>query len=334
MIAVIFLFDQENKLNGQNVRSTKILKSLDSSDIEYKVFFGYEGVENILYSDVKFEHIYMENGTLPCFYISKKLSFRFMFSNVYNLLAEKSNGKTVLFYRDVHWLFYRERGWRKFLKHIVLKNMFHLELMKIKKSKVNVCLPSLKMNKYIKIKSELALEFFPGFDDFKNHRLSNADCEIKLVYSGNINCHQYDIRRLLAVIKDKKMFSIDIFCPASSFQKFNKEYGEYKKEENINFYFDQTMKNTNKKWHFFMDFRESDEYLDFSMPLKIFEALSINLPIISNGRGVYVDYIQNNSCGLKVSLDDIEIIRRAKFESFEPLVSSLSWSKKLGNLIQ
>lgn len=283
---IIFLFKKINKLNGQNIRSKRIAENTNNNllyinQISFKILFK------------KYDLIYIENSTFPFF-----LSANPYRSLIIAIFMFKNRKKIHLFYRDVHWKFNMKKNSGRF-KTLVLYIFFQIELLFFKCSAYKYYLPSLKMNNFVEFKN--FNEFHPRCSKFKNNRSYSS--QITLAYSGNINEAQYDIHKLINNAINNKIY-LDIYCPKSSFQN-NPKYADYHMSEYIKFIFDEDFYYSDKNYSYFLDTRNKNDYLDFSMPLKIFDAISKNIPIItSNPDTEYSNYIINNNLGF--ACNDIE----------------------------
>lgn len=307
-----------NKLNGQNIRSKRIIENTNNdflyiNEISFKNLFK------------KYDLLYIENSTLPFF-----LSINPYYSLIIILFMLKNRKIVHLFYRDIHWKFNMKKNSGR-LKTFLLRGFFYIELKFFRYSAYKFYLPSLQMNDFLKFKH--FNEFHPRCSKFKDNRSYSPITN--LVYSGNINQTQYDIHDLIMKAIENKIY-LDIYCPLLSFQNHTK-YADYTNNKYIKFIFDEDFYYSDKNYSYFFDARNQNNYLNFSMPLKIFDAISKNIPIItSNPDTEYGKYIVKNNLGFACNdIDDcFDILQRkpGELKNFQKHVDGHSWDVFLSNL--
>ena len=237
------------------------------------------------------------------------------------------------FYRDAHWRFNRKS--RSLSQWLLTryKTAFHqLECRQLNSSNCIIALPSLDMSGIVFADRDNVITGYPGFDKFVNKRKSSFGKQISLLYSGAINSDQYDISALIAFVSSNSdTLSLDVIT--SSIVE-GKELSE--KHPQIKFHFNSVgIASIDKEWDFFVDLRESNEYLSFSMPLKIFEAISCNLPVITKPGTSFANFVDTNDYGILIdSLEELMTSGDSVFGTFEPQVVHGSWRNRIKAMIR
>ena len=330
-VAIVILYDLSSKKTGTNIRPKKIIESCrDFADI----YVGFDEVKEMIAKQKHYESIYVECSTHPYMLRGGRLPiFKYLFRNIFSELSQLSRNKCVVFYRDAHWRFSRKsRSFRQWIL-IRYKTVFHqLECRQLDFSDCIIALPSLDMGDIVFSGRSNVISGSPGFDTFVNKRKSSCGEQISLLYSGAINSDQYDISGLIEFVScNSDKLSLDVIT--SSIVEGKELSAKYPQ---IKFHFNPVgIASIDKEWDFFVDYRESNEYLSFSMPLKIFEAISCNLPVITTSGTSYGNFVDANSYGILVdSLEELITAGDSVFSCFEPQVVDGSWRSRIKAMIR
>ena len=97
--------------------------------------------------------------------------------------------------------------------------------------------------------------------------------------------------------------------------------------------------------HLFLNFRKAHPYLDFCMPVKIFEAISFKLPIITNANNSVADLVEKydigwligNASQLSEIIECLVADRSESYKKYENLDFALkdnTWNIRASRIIE
>lgn len=306
ILYITFVDFQEQK-SGSSVRPKKIydafleegynislLTGLQNRKVErWKNCFSY-------YKSIKkgkFDFCYVEPPAGPIFNLCDHL-----------LLLYISKIKKIpigIFYRDAYWKFadwYQLKG----LKRFIINTMHKFDWMIIKKTCKKVYFPTKTMGDLFDFKDKEALP--PGCELLSVNNNTNKDIEI--VYVGGVS-EEYGGKLLLETLdkvnKDKKII-LHLVCRKEEIDKL----GKYENKPWLNVYHasGKELKNIYSKANLAIIPRKIDFYMDFAMPVKLFEYISYELPIVATNCKEVAKFIKDNKIGL-VTDDNVESLYEA-----------------------
>lgn len=325
--AIVFLFPNDSTTTGPMVRS-KLIKQSFFGDAE--VFYGLDSVRTILKGMHKYDKIYLECSTQPHFILGGTRNFlTYLLINIFKELDKKCS-EMVIFYRDTHWNYFRksDSALKKIYK-ILMRPFFLLELKKLKGSNAKIAVPDTGMLQAWFSQDRL-VEFIPGCATFLDRRIEKRDPKnIKLVYIGNTKSSQYNIEPLLKFLENHTHMELDIVTTKNP--ELEARTSELK-NVSIKYGF-EGLKSVGKSWDYFVDYRVKDPYLSFSMPLKIFEAVSMNLPVICPKGTKYGNFVEEFSLGACFANEEelLKILNGSTFNSFDVYVQTHSWRSRVND---
>lgn len=286
----------ENPKSGSQLRPLEMLKSFETfcqnngfeliviagnsseRSIHWKTFLKSGKLENTLFC-------YSENQTIPLWltdkgHIPKKpLIDLFIFREL-----NRRKIPIGLFYRDVYWKFdelYPLKG----LKKAIMRAIYKLEERFYSKYLQTLFLPSESMGKYVDIEVE-KVSLPPGGRIIETPYSERMKASVG-IYVGGINNVDYGLSSLLKsyeiVNREEVISELKIVCREDEYANLS---SEFKKEfersyievlhisgQSLNEYYSQ------------VDFafipRKKSTYNDFSVPVKLVEYLSAQLPVVA-----------------------------------------------------
>lgn len=252
------------------------------------------------------EYMYVESANIPMCISNKKHWKIGLFSDLITFYLLSKEMKTGMFYRDAHWRYPDYFESTGMIKGSILKILFYIEFIFIKKIFDYIFIPSdefAKLLPNVKGKAKY-IELPPGVDDGCKNRFSEELNHIKLLYSGNItNNGTYDIGKILKEMPKKEFKDVTfvINTPENSWRQYeNKKFIIDKLNVIIRHYTYEEM--------VYGDFEEFFNvaviYLSLpesihkaAMPIKLFQYIGMGLPVIGCGKSAYGDFIKKNDIG-------------------------------------
>ena len=247
---------------------------------------------------------YMENQTIPFWltdegHIPKK---PFIDREVMKFLKSKAVPVGV-FYRDVYWKFdelYPLKG----IKKSVMKSIYRMEEKFYEKYCDVIFLPSDAMGRYVNIqKPKVALPPGGKERDLSERKASSSQKSIGL-YVGGINNEDYGLFLLLDALeianKEEKVCELTVVCRKDEYDGLDETKKDRLQEMDI------TVKHVSgealNELYQEVDFafipRYKSTYNDFSVPVKLVEYLSNELPIVATSCEAQAEIIKTGQYGI------------------------------------
>lgn len=301
-VLYITFVDFNEQKSGSSVRPKKIydafleegydvtlLTGLQTRKLERwkRCFFYYRNIRKRTY-----DFCYVEPPAGPIFNLSDHL-----------LLLYISKAKKIpigLFYRDAYWKFadwYQLKG----IKRFVINIMHKFDWIIIKKTCKRIFFPTKTMGDLFDFYDKKALP--PGCELITVEKKSNKDVE--LIYVGGLS-EEYGGKLLLEVLEkvnQKRKINLHLVCRKEESSLLEL----YKDKPWLNVYHSsgQELKDIYSKVNLAIIPRKIDFYMDFAMPVKLFEYISYELPIVATNCKEVANFINNNKIGVVVE-DNIE----------------------------
>ena len=191
-----------------------------------------------------------------------------------------------------------------FVKRKIALAMFQYDLQKYRKYVDVLYLPSERMKKYVDIPiTYRALP--PGCQDMRafGGKQGEKGKGLNLFYVGGVG-KLYNLTKLLQVVKKLEFVKLVICCRQDEWRIRKKEYDSYLNEritvvhesgDELEQYYD----NADICSLFF----ESEEYRSFAMPIKLFEYLGHQKPIIATRETAAGEFVYENEVGWSIEYD-------------------------------
>ncbi len=320
-----------NYPSGSQIRPLRMIEAFKNIGYDVDVVMGYgkerknqiDKIKENIKNGVKYDFLYAENSTSPSLLTEKNhlplyplMDFRFM------QFCKKNNIKIGLFYRDIYWNF------RIFMKNLPIWKRFLLycfhkyDIYWYKKMLDILYLPSIEMIKYMPDKFKCKIEPLPPAIDYHNKKYINDEfgCDknkkISIFYVGGIG-EFYNLKLFCKIVSKFKNLEFVLCCRKNEWESVKNEYLEYMKTNHNIKIIHESGENL-KKYYQNADiaclFLKPYVYLNFAIPIKLFEYLSYKKPIISTANTENGRFIYKNKVGWA-----IEYSEKALFKFFEEL---------------
>lgn len=299
--------------SGSSLRPQMMLEAFENIGyrVDYVMGYGEERKKAIgkikqnIKDGIKYEFMYAENATTPTLLTEKDHFPRYPFLDFDFFAFCKKNGiKIGLFYRDIYWKFPIYKESVPFVKRVIALAMFQYDLKKYRKYVDILYLPSERMKKYVDIPiTYRALP--PGCQDIRvfGEKHEEKRKELNLFYVGGVG-KIYDLTKLLQVVKKLEFVKLVICCRQDEWRIRKKEYDSYLNER-----ITVVHKSGNELEQYYDNadicslFFESEEYRSFAMPIKLFEYLGHQKPIIATRETAAGDFVFENEVGWSIEYD-------------------------------
>lgn len=305
----------KERLSGTNLRPTLLREAFEELgyDVEFVSGDGKERKKKIkeikekIKNGIKYEFLYSESSTMPTLLTEKNHIPKFVFLD-FNFFSfcKKNNIKIGLFYRDIHWNFSQYKV--SYFKKKIARIFYIYDLFVYNKLVDILFLPSLKMKDYIPINLKMKIyENFPGSN--KEPLKFSEHSKLNLIYIGGTG-KLYNYELILETVNNNcDYFNLSI---TTRKEEYLKNYGEkkiYNKNIRINF------SNTKKLDTFDIGilYLEPIAYWEFAVPLKLFDYIALNIPILGVKNTFVGKFIEENDIGWAIEYNKEELEKKLLF---------------------
>ena len=306
-----------NAKSASGIRPLKMLEAFKQLGCNVDVIAGYsnerkkaiKSVKNKIKSGTKYDFIYSESSTMPTILsdphhmpIAPLLDFNFF------KFCKKHEIKVGLFYRDIYWLFdeiYKE-GINPF-KAVVAKIAYRFDLMMYDKTVEKLYLPTEEMGKYIPIVNRSKFAVLPpghvGHIEVDSAKIEDIG-RIKLFYVGGILSNHYQMHKLFQVVNDIPNINLTVCTREEEWLAVEHEYPKLNGNIKIIHESGSDMEKHLLECDVALLFIKPQEYWEFSAPVKIYEYLGFEKPIIAS-KGTFAGvFVEENNIGWCVKYDE------------------------------
>lgn len=303
-----------NRKSASNIRPLKMINAFKDNGYIVDVVIGYakdrkkqiKQIKNNIRNGIKYDFLYSESSTMPTLLTETHhlpthpfLDFSFI------KYCKKQGLKIGLFYRDMHWKFNKYKKSVPLLKRIFAVIFYKFDLYKYRGVLNYLYLPSIQLKQYLpqknKENTKYVIDILPPGCDIKktsNETINVRNKGLNIFYVGGISEEVYNFEELFRALQEDSNIKFTVCCRENDWKKIQKQYSKYL-NKNINIVH-AGVEELDKYY------READvcsllfkehEYMKIAMPVKMFEYISYNKPIIATNGTIAGDFVQKNDIG-------------------------------------
>ena len=298
----------KNAISGSSKRPLKMIEAFKEIGYTVDIVMGYgkerkkqiSQIKKNIKNGMKYDFMYSESSTMPTLLTEKNhlpvhpfLDFNFI------KYCKKNGIKIGLFYRDIYWKFSFYKKILPIWQKIITIPLYKYDLYKYKRLLDILYLPSEEMKQMLprKLKNIRIEELPPGCEKKEILIEKKNNIGLNIFYVGGISEDVYNFEELFEVIKKEEKINLKICCRENDWEKVKENY-KYYKNDNIQIVHlsGEELNECYKEADICSLIFKENEYRKFAMPIKMFEYLSYNKPIIATegtaaGRFVKENYI-------------------------------------------
>lgn len=337
--------------SGSRVRPLHLLAAFQELGYAVTVVAGngterYAAIQTIRDAVTKgerFAFLYAEPPNAPLLWLNRQQPHRFQEYSFWRWC--RAQGIPVgLFYRDVHWRFAQFKVVTAWRKRAVLRPLYWVDWLSYYGCVDHLFLPSLAMAAHLPTRwpATRLSALPPGCISapLPADKAATAGAPLKLFYVGGIQPPLYDLRPMFAAVAALSGVQLTVCCRLEEWAAARADYGPFDAtkiqiihahgEALAAYYTDADL---------FGLFWQPSAYLDFAMPVKVFEALGYGVPLVttagtetarfvaSEGIGWVVDS-QEALCTLLVRLRDERALVTAKQRQLAVVRQRHTWQAR------
>ena len=300
-----------NRKSGSNIRPYKMIQAFKNIGYSVDVVMGYgkerqqsiDEIENNILNGIKYDFLYSESSTMPTLLTEKHhipthpfLDFAFF------RFCKKRNIKIALFYRDIHWKFpLYAKSVSKYKRHIAIC-FYKYDLYMYNKLLDIMYIPSQSFKKYIEDDIRIRIELLPPGAEVKNIIKNKfKDNIFHIFYVGGMQKDIYYFPILVKTVSQMHNVVLTICTRENEWENSKKEYQKYL---NDNIKIVHTSGDGLTRYYEEADvcslFIEPTDYMSMSIPIKTFEYISYQKPIICVKKTEVANFVEKNNIGFSV----------------------------------
>ena len=297
--------------SGSQVRLNRMIEGFKSIGYEVNIISGFVGERREAIRNVKekfnqgctCDFLYSECSTFPTLVakgnlISPNLDFGF-----FNW-CKKNSIPVGLFYRDVYWRFDLYKVSLPWFKRTIMIPFYWYDWLNYFKVIDHLFIPSLKMKDALPSKwpEDKLSALSPGcrINNLSGNSLKKIEFNdhLNLIYVGGVVPPLYDLRLLFHALRELNGISLTICCRESEWNKVKSYYAPFDDNKiNIVHVYGDELVTYYKNADLFVLIRQNNPYLNFAMPVKVFEALGHCVPIITTSGTETARFIRQEDIG-------------------------------------
>ncbi len=344
--------------SGSQVRPYKMIKAFEAIGYKVEPVVGYGGqrrkainrIKREVKQGKKYDFIYSESSTMPTLLTEVHHYPTYPFLDFGFFKWAKRNSIPIgLFYRDIYWKFSMYANEVSWIKRAVSIPMHKYDWRNYKRLLTHLFLPAVKMQEVLPSEWNAGISALPPACDLKSNikeRIRTTNSKLSLFYVGGVVPPGYDLRPLFQTIKGLEGIHLTLCCREQEWEAMSNLY--YPLEKNIveiihvsgsalQAYYEES--------DVFVMLRSPHQYLDFAMPVKVFETLGYGVPILTLDGTEAARFIKQENIGWVVrsveeASDLLEYLRdhREDIDAMKQRVSEVrlrhTWEERARQVVQ
>lgn len=310
--------------SASGIRPQRMLQAFKDLGYKVDIVSGYavernEAIKKIkknISNGVRYDFVYAESSTMPTVLTERNHipTHPFMDWRFFSLLKRK-NIPIGLFYRDIYWIFDNYGKDLNPLKSRLAKMAYYFDLWVYEKTLSKLYLPSLKMGDYVPLINKSKFSALPPGHENTIIKKKSVNQKIKLFYVGGISGH-YQLHLLFEVLADFPEIEFTLCTRDVEWSSVNDEYPKVARNVNIIHKSGVGMKNYLQDCDIAIVYVKPHEYWEFASPVKLYEYLGFQKPILASSGTLAGDFVEQNKIGWSIPYEKSSII-----EFFNKIIS-------------
>ena len=323
--------------SASGIRPLKMLKAFSDLGYTVDVVSGYTSERLKRMTDIRrkisqgqrYEFIYAESSTQPTTLTDRHhLPLHPWMDASFFFFCKKNNIPAGLFYRDIYWRF---DGYGKNLhpiKSIGAKLAYRFDLLTYKHALTKLYLPSMEMGRHVPmVPPELFEALPPGHDQSAliNSTLPHSLHEIiRLFYVGGMSNH-YQMHKLFAVVNRLQKVRLTVCTREAEWQAVRDQYGKLEPNIRVVHEFGEAMQARLQACDVAILFVKPGEYWEFAAPVKLYEYIGHQKPILASQGTLAGKFVQDNGIGWSLPYEEqaLESFLNALIHDTQPMTDVL-----------
>ncbi|ENM1946004.1 glycosyltransferase [Citrobacter braakii] len=309
----------ENAKSASGIRPVRMLNAFRKLGCSVDLVTGYAVERKECIKDIKinirkgkrYDFVYSESSTMPTILTEEHhLPTHPMCDWFFFRFCKKNNIPIGLFYRDIYWLFEDYGKNLNPMKAVAAKLAYKFDLWVYQKMLTKLYLPSIEMGAYIpSVSPSIFSALPPGHmaDEIKNEVIPDlSERKLKLFYVGGMSKH-YQMHKLFEAVREMPIIELIICTRKDEWLAVKNQYPGLTPNIQILHLSGKDMEDKLASADIALLFIEPYEYWDFASPVKLYEYLGFQKPVIVSKDTLAGKFVENNGIGWTIPYDAQEM---------------------------
>lgn len=295
---------------GSRVRPHRMIQAFRKLGYEVVEVVGYgrerrriaRQVARDISNGRRFAFAYSESHTLPTLLTESHHLPTFPLLDFGFLARLKDAGTPIgLFYRDVYWRSEHFRDAYEAHKRAVMTFGYRYDWLRYRGLVDHLFLPSLGMQRELPSEwpSERLSALPPGLESHESAngtKSKEVSAPLSLIYVGGVTPPLYDLTPLFDFMKGCRGITLSVCCRKEEWESVGRFYN-VPEGTSIVHAVGRELEEQYSRADVAVIVRAPHPYLDFAMPVKLFEALGFGLPVIASGNTEAARFVRREDVG-------------------------------------
>jgi glycosyltransferase involved in cell wall biosynthesis len=301
--------------SGSRVRPLRLLDAFRAIGYEVTLVAGdgaerhaaMAGVRAQVAAGKRFAFLYAEPPNAPLLWLNRQQPHRLQDFSLWRWC--QAQGIPVgLFYRDVHWRFEQYRAVTSWQKRAALIPLYWVDWLSYGLYVDHLFLPSLGMAAHLPTRCTISPGTGPAVGGPQSESpLGQAAAKahekpLRLFYVGGVQPPLYDLKPMFAAIEALAGVVLTVCCRPTEWAAVQEYYTPFDRTKiQIVHAQGEALAHYYREADLFGLFWRPNAYLDFAMPVKIFESLGYGVPIVTTAGTEAARFVANEGLGWVVA---------------------------------
>lgn len=300
----------ESQDSGDFIRPNMMYKAFLSQ--EHNVFLCHGNVnkrrltlQELKNNNIKIDLIYSELSSRPIYTVDKRNIIKSFFTDFYYFyLFKKKGAKIGLYYRDMHWVYPGTSKPKGFVKRFLNIGLHLVELIQIKSVADILFVPSTEMlSKLPSVffpKNKIALP--PGCIERKIKEIYHENDELlRCFYVGGCTPPLYDLLYIFKAAEHMPDVEFNFSLRKKEWLTVKNLYGDIPSNAKVFHLEGEEMLSFLESCDLQLILYPETEYRNIALPVKIFESVACNVPVIVFNHGLTAQLVKKEIIGWVVN---------------------------------
>lgn len=305
--------------SGSQVRPYQMAEAFKNNGYEVELVTGnlserktaIKIIKNQVQQGRVFDFMYSETSTMPTALTEKNhFPANPLLDVVFFKWCKKLSIPAGIFYRDIHWRFEFYKENISLPKRAVSIPFYWYDWLLYQKYIDILYLPSREMASHLPTKWKKKIIVLPPGHNIYNYsekeKRTDTGC-LKLLYVGGITPPIYDLRQMFKAVSNNKAISLTVCCRKKEWEALKQYYNP-----TSNILIKHPNQNEIKTFYntadIFCLLWKPNRYLNFAMPVKIFEAIGFDTPILTTSGTEAAKFIAQKDIGWSIDVGELHTV--------------------------
>lgn len=308
----------KNASSASGIRPLRMLAAFESLGCRVDLVTGYAAERKRCISKIKenvrrgkrYALVYSESSTMPTVLTDPShIPLHPLMDWFFFRFCKKNSIPIGLFYRDIYWLFDSYGKGMNPIKAAVAKAAYRFDLWVYQRTLAKLYLPSLEMGRYVPgVNPAVFADLPPGHNS--PTITPKVECTkqraLKLFYVGGMSSH-YQLHKLFDVVRRLPKIQLTICTREAEWLGVKDEYPRLSSNIQIIHETGEVMETHLKEADIAVLFVKPQEYWKFASPVKLYEYLGYQKPVLASEGTLSECFVKENGIGWTIPYEEFAL---------------------------